>query len=165
MQLFSLTSVSDHPFLAEKIMNISRFEPWTFVDLLHRDLDRLVSNRGGAHSEENPVADWVPAVDIIEEKGQFILRADVPGVRPEDIDVSMDHGVLSVSGERHAITPEDETGVQRIERATGRFLRRFTLPETADAEAIVAKCANGILEVNIPKMPEIQARRITVEAA
>ena len=146
-------------------MNIARFEPWTFVDLLHRDLDRLVSGRHVAGDDQNPVADWVPAVDIIEEKDRFVLRADVPGVRPEDIDVSMDNGVLSVSGERHAIARDEDTGVQRIERAMGRFLRRFTLPETADADAISAKSANGILEVTIPKAPEIQARRITVEAA
>lgn len=146
-------------------MNIARFEPWNFVDLLHRDLDRLAQHRGIASNDQSPAADWVPAVDIIEEKGRFVLRADVPGVSPEDIDVSMDGGILSVSGERHAIAPEDDTGLQRIERATGRFLRRFTLPEAADAESIAAKCTNGILEVSIPKAPEVQARRITVEAA
>ncbi len=146
-------------------MNIARFEPWNFVDLLHRDLDRLAERRGVVDSDHSPVADWVPAVDIVEEQGRFVLRADVPGVNAEDIDVSMDAGVLSVSGERHAVAPSEDTGVQRIERATGRFLRRFTLPETADADGIAAKCANGILEVTIPKTPEIQARRITVEAA
>jgi HSP20 family protein len=146
-------------------MNIARFEPWTFVDLLHRDLDRLVGGRRVAGDDQSSVADWVPAVDIIEEKDRFVLRADVPGVLPEDIDVSMDNGVLSISGERHAIATGEDTGVQRIERATGRFLRRFTLPETADAEGVAARSANGILEVTIPKAPEIQARRITVEAA
>ena len=146
-------------------MNIARFEPWSFVDLLHRDLDRLAQHRDLPESDGSAVADWVPAVDIIEEKNRFVLRADVPGVSAEDIDVSMDNGVLSVSGKRLAIAPDDDTGVQRIERATGRFLRRFTLPETVDAEAIAAKCSNGILEVTIPKAPEIQARRITVEAA
>ena len=146
-------------------MNIARFEPWTFVDLLHRDLDRLAQHRNVAGNDDNPVADWVPAVDIVEEKTRFVLRADLPGVNSEDIDVSMDNGVLSISGERLAIAPDEDTGVQRIERATGRFLRRFTLPEAADAEAIAAKCANGILEVTIPKAPEIHARRITVEAA
>ena len=146
-------------------MNLARFEPWTFVDLLHRDLDRLVGARNVISDDQNPVADWVPAVDIIEEKDRFVLRADVPGVNPEDIDVSMDNGVLSISGERLAIAANDDTGVQRIERATGRFLRRFTLPETANPEGIAAKSANGILEVSIPKVPEIQARRITVEAA
>ena len=146
-------------------MNIARFEPWTFVDLLHRDLDRLVGGRHVTDDEPSALADWVPAVDIVEEKDRFILRADVPGVLPEDIDVSMDNGTLSISGERHAIATEEDTGVQRIERAPGRFLRRFTLPETAAAESVAARCTNGILEVTIPKAPEIQARRITVEAA
>lgn len=146
-------------------MNIARIEPWTFVDLLHRDLGRLVGGRHVSGDEHSPVADWVPAVDIVEEKDRFVLRADVPGVLPEDIDVSMDNGTLSISGERHAIATEEDTGVQRIERATGRFLRRFTLPETANAESVAARSANGILEVTIPKAPEIQARRITVEAA
>ena len=146
-------------------MRLAQYEPWNFVDLLHRDLDRLAERRGVASNDHNPVADWVPAVDIVEEKDRFVLRADVPGVKPEDIDVSMDAGVLSVSGERLAIAAAEDAGVQRIERATGRFLRRFTLPETANAEGIAAKYADGILEVSIPKMPEVQARRITVEAA
>jgi HSP20 family protein len=146
-------------------MNIARFEPWSFVDLLHRDLDRLVGGRRIAGDDDSTVADWVPAVDIIEEKSRFVLRADVPGVNPDAIDVSMDAGTLSISGERHAIATDEDTGVQRIERATGRFLRRFTLPEAVDAEAIAARCTNGILEVTIPKTPEVQARRITVEAA
>jgi len=146
-------------------MNIARFEPWTFVDLLHRDLDRLADYRGIARNDPASVADWIPAVDILEEKDRFVLRADVPGVEPDDIDVSMDSGVLNVSGERRAVPRADDAGVQRIERATGRFFRHFTLPETADAEGITAKCTNGILEVSIPKMPEIRARRIAVDAA
>ena len=144
-------------------MNIARFEPWTFLDLLHRDLDTLAGQR--RVTADSPVTDWVPAVDIIEEKDRFLLRADVPGVAADDIDVSMDAGVLNLSGERRAEEKSEDIGVQRIERATGRFFRRFTLPETADAEGITAKCSNGILEVSIPKMPEIQARRISVEAA
>lgn len=146
-------------------MNIARFEPWTFIDLLNRDPRGIAMPRGVSESAANPVADWIPAVDIIEEKERFVLRADVPGVSPEDIDISMEKGVLTLSGERHAIATDEDTGVQRVERASGRFSRRFTLPETADTEGVAAKCANGILEVSIPKTPEIQARRITVEAA
>ena len=104
-------------------------------------------------------------VDIIEEKGRFLVRADVPGVNPENIDVSADTGVLSVAGTRDADETGEDGDVRRSERASGRFLRRFTLPETADADGITAKSSNGILEVSIPKLPEIQARRITVEAA
>ncbi len=145
-------------------MSLTRFEPWHYLDQLHRDLDRLVSGRRSVDDGQS-VADWSPAVDIVEEKDRFVLRADVPGVSPDDIDVSMDNGILSVSGERHPLAADGDAGVQRIERATGRFLRRFTLPDTANAEAISAKCADGILEVVIPKAPEVQARRITVEAA
>lgn len=146
-------------------MNIARFEPWTFVDLLHRDLDRLADRRSIAQTDHSAVAEWLPAVDILEEKDRFLLRADMPGVVPDDINVSMDSGVLNISGERRAEGRGEDAGVQRIERATGRFFRHFTLPETADAESITAKCSNGILEVSIPKLPEIQARRIAVEAA
>ena len=138
-------------------MKIARFEPWPYVDLMNREQLRT-QERSGA-------TEWVPAVDIIEEKGRFLLRADVPGVAASDIDVSMDAGVLTVSGVRHAEERGEDAGVQRAERSTGRFLRRFTLPETVDADRIGAKSSNGILEVSIPKLPEVQARRITVEAA
>lgn len=144
-------------------MNLTRFEPWSIVDLLHRDLDRLTSRRLSNGAEENSVADWVPAVDIVEENDRFLLRADVPGVDPTAIEVSMDAGVLSVSGERKSESVSEHDGYRRVERASGRFLRRFTLPDTADADGITASSSNGILEVSIPKRPEIQARRITVE--
>ena len=83
-------------------MHLTRFEPWSVADLMHRDFDRIAARRFGQTRVENPVADWIPAVDIIEEKSRFLLRADVPGVGLDDIDVSMDDGVLTVSGERHA---------------------------------------------------------------
>ncbi len=114
---------------------------------------------------KNSATDWIPAVDIFEEKDRFVVRADIPGVDPADIDVNMDGGILSISGERHAEDRSDVDGVSRYERATGRFSRRFTLPEFADADGIKALSQNGILEISIPKQPEIQPRRITVKAA
>jgi len=146
-------------------MNIARFEPWTFVDLLRRDLDRLADPRRAVGDNHDSVADWIPAVDIFEEKDRYVVRADVPGVDPQDINVSMDNGVLNVSGERRAETRSEDARAQRVERVAGRFFRHFTLPESTDAEGITAKCSNGILEVSIPKLPEVQARRITVQAA
>lgn len=145
-------------------MNLTRFEPWSIVDLLHRDLDRIAHTRFGNSETENPVANWVPAVDIVEQKDRFVLRADVPGVDPDNIDVSMDAGVLTVSGERISENVTEDEGFRRVERASGRFFRRFNLPDTADAENITAKSSNGILEVSIPKLPEVQARRIAVDA-
>jgi HSP20 family protein len=147
-------------------MNLTRFEPWSLVNMLHRDLDQLAERRfGQLSSDENSVFDWMPAVDIVEEKNRFVLRADLPGVNVDDIDVRMENGVLSITGERNREASDDVDGVQRYERSTGKFFRRFSLPETADAENITARSTNGILEVSIPKQPEVQARRITVEAA
>ena len=149
-------------------MNVTRFEPWSLVNLLHQDLDQIAGRRFGLASGDNngsSVADWVPAVDIVEEKDRYVLRADVPGVKPEDIDVNMESGVLTVSGERHHESTEEAEGMRRVERVSGKFYRRFNLPDTTDAEEISAKSANGILEVSIPKQPEVQARRITVESA
>ncbi len=146
-------------------MNIRRYEPWSIFDLMQRELSLYSGRRAALNDENNTVADWVPAVDIVEGKDKFVLTADVPGVDPADIEVSMDAGVLSVSGERRSETSDETDGLKRVERISGKFYRRFTLPETADAEGIAAKSSNGILEVTIPKQPEIQARRITVEAA
>ena len=146
-------------------MHVTRFEPWSIADLMHRDLNRFATRRFVPADVDERVADWVPAVDIIEEKERFVLRADVPGVAPSDIDVSMDAGVLTVSGERHAEDIADEDGMRRAERSSGRFYRRFTLPETTDADNIAAKSNNGILEITIPKQAVVEARRITVEAA
>lgn len=146
-------------------MNMTRFEPWSIVDLLHRDLDRLAGRRIATGDDDAVVTDWVPAVDIVEEKERFVLRADVPGVDPADIEVSMDAGVLSIAGQRHQEARDEDAGLQRMERASGRFFRRFSLPDTADAENIKAHCRNGILEVSIPKQPQVQARRIEVHAA
>jgi len=130
-------------------MSLVRFEPWSLVDRISRDNHRS----------------WVPAVDIFEEQERFIVRADLPGVDPDDIEVNMENGVLTVSGERKNEERSEFEGVSRIERISGRFLRRFTLPDTADADAIKAKCRNGILEISIPKQAAVQPRRIAVEAA
>ena len=146
-------------------MNIRRYEPWSLFDLMQRDMLPLVGRRTALTGADNTVADWVPAVDIVEEKDRFVLHADVPGVDPAKIEVSMDAGVLSLSGERRSETSDEFEGFKRVERISGKFYRRFTLPETADAEGISAKTSNGVLEITIPKQPEVLARRITVEAA
>lgn len=144
-------------------MNLVHFEPWSIADLINRDFGRSALRQLATSNGENSVADWTPAVDIVEQKDRFIVRADVPGVDPRAIDVSMDGGVLSVSGERQTEDRSEVDGVQRYERISGRFYRRFTLPDTADAEGITAKSTNGILEISIPKQPEVRARRIAVE--
>ena len=134
-------------------MRLTRFEPWRIADVLQQDSSRSFSGH------------WQPAVDIVEYDDAYILRADLPGVDSSEIDINTDKGVLTISGERQAIATEDNAQLTRRERASGKFQRRFTLPESSDVEQIRAQSRNGILEVRIPKQPEVQARRITVEAA
>ncbi len=138
-------------------MKIAHFEHWPTIDVMGRNLNSRLR-----HNADNQ---WRPAVDIIEEKDRFLLRADVPGVDASDIDIAMDAGILTGSGVRQPDEQSDDAGIQRAERTSGRFSRRFTMPETVDADTITAKSRNGILEVVIPKLPEVAARRITVEAA
>jgi HSP20 family protein len=146
-------------------MTLTRFAPCSIVDLMEGDLKRFPTQRFKLNGDDRPASDWAPAVDIVEEKARFVLRADVPGVAPDDIEISMDAGVLSVAGERNVDTASQEADPRRVERVSGRFFRRFSLPESADASGITAKSSNGILEVAIPKLPAVQARRIAVEAA
>ncbi|RLA35715.1 MAG: Hsp20/alpha crystallin family protein [Gammaproteobacteria bacterium] len=149
-------------------MNVTRFEPWNMMNLLHRDLELGGARRSalaGYDDNGSSVADWLPAVDIVEEKQRFVLRADIPGVKADDIEVNMEKGVLSLSGERHQESSEEVDGMQRLERSSGKFYRRFSLPESADPDAISAKSADGILEIIIPKQERVKARKITVAAA
>ena len=142
-------------------MNLQRFEPFSLINVLNRDLDRFAGR-----TSSGPVADWIPAVDILEQKDGFVIRADLPGVSAEDIDVSMEDGLLSISGERSRLADAEFDGVRRFERAAGKFVRRFTLPDNVDADGIAARSADGILEITIPKQPEVDTtRRIAVEAA
>lgn len=141
-------------------MSLIRNEPWSLLNRLNRDLDGFLS----AAAPANAVA-FIPPVDVREEADRFVVEADLPGVSPADIDVTAEKGVLTIKGERKSEKREQAAGYERIERVGGSFLRRFTLPENAQADAIRARVANGVLEVTIPKQPEIAAKRVTVEAA
>jgi HSP20 family protein len=147
-------------------MNIIRYEPWGFVTRLQHDLDRLLS-ASALSGEESPAVttDWHPAVDIKEEANRFVIHADVPGVDSKDIDVTLDNGVLTIRGQRRVDAREERDGYRRVERLSGQFFRRFSLPDTAAPEGVEAKYANGVLEVHIPKQPEVQPRRIKVNVA
>ncbi|MFO7306737.1 MAG: Hsp20/alpha crystallin family protein [Gammaproteobacteria bacterium] len=147
-------------------MTLTLYEPWSIVNRLHRDLDRLMSRELGLRDDASlgAVSEWVPAVDIQERDDAFVITADVPGVKPEDIEITMENGVLSLRGRREHEASTKENGYRRIERARGEFFRRFSLPDTADADSIEATCSNGVLTVRIAKKPEVQPRRIQVRA-
>jgi len=147
-------------------MTLVRYEPWNMLQQLQREMNTLFENRFPAEGENSNVAtsDWAPAVDIKEEDDRFLVMADIPGVEPKDIEVSMENGILSIKGERKSEHTEEKEGYKRIERVYGTFHRRFTLPESADPDGITAKSKNGTLEIVIPKRESVQPRRISVES-
>ena len=145
-------------------MNMIRYEPWSLMNRLHRDLDQLFTTRFD-RDEPATVADWVPAVDIREDDKQFTLWADLPGVDAKDVEVTMEKGMLSIQGKRHSETSEERDGYRRVERTSGRFVRRFSLPDSADESGITARSKDGVLEVVIPKQPAQLAKTIKVKAA
>ena len=121
-------------------------------------------NLGETASDESSVvtSQWAPRVDIVEEPTRFVILADLPGVDPQDVDVLMDKGILSIRGERGSDIDAQSGRYSRIERRYGMFHRRFALPDSADAEGITADGRNGVLAISIPKRPETTPRRIQV---
>ncbi len=143
-------------------MTVVRYEPWSLVNRFQRDIDRLFS------AQQTTAADsgaWLPPVDINEEDNQFLLHIDLPGVDPKAVEITSEQGVLTIKGKREEAKREVRNGYRRVERITGEFQRRFSLPDSADVQNIKAKAVNGVLEVSIPKLAQVQPQRITVEAA
>ncbi len=141
-------------------MNITRYEPWSLLNQLQREMDSIMHREGDTTS---PVSDWTPAVDIREIDNAYLLHADVPGVKPEDIEIHMENNVLTLTGKREFDKTEDQNGYKRVERVRGKFYRRFSLPDTADGDKVSAKTANGVLEITIPKQAKVLPRKIEIK--
>jgi len=144
-------------------MNITRYDPWRMMDEWRQEMDRTFPLFHHDDTSQVVGGEWVPAVDIKEEDDRYVLHADIPGVKPEDIDITMEHGVLSIRGERKFEEKEEKENYRRFERSHGIFYRRFTLPGNTDPEGITASGDNGVLEVVIPKTTESQFKRIEVK--
>lgn len=142
-------------------MAIQQYRPLSLLDELQRDVSTLFNRPALATnfgSEE-----WSPAVDIKETKNDFVIHADLPGVKSEDIEVTAENGVLTIKGQRESEKKEEKDNYKRIERFSGSFMRRFTLPTTADLDHISAKTKNGVLELHVPKTEKSQSKRIEIK--
>ncbi len=129
--------------------------PWS---QFHQEMSRMLGENSNVVT-----SDWVPVVDIKEEKDRFVLHADLPGVDPDKIDITMEEGVLSIRGERQLEDVDEGGEYKRVERLHGTFYRRFSLPEEADPEGIQARHSQGVLAVTIPKRQSVTPRRIQVD--
>lgn len=145
-------------------MNIIHYQPWGLMNRLHREIDQIFGENAAATAAAgDTLAAWTPAVDVHEETDRFVVRADLPGVEPADIQVTAEEGVLTIRGTRKAEQRTEKSGYERFERVTGSFLRRFTLPETVHSEAIKARHVNGVLELTLPKQAKPEPKRIAID--
>ena len=150
-------------------MTLTSLEPWSLLDRFNQQLNQLGYSDKALSSNDSDYSNivtshWRPAVDIKEEAGRFLITADLPGVEPKDIEITMDNGVLTIKGERKSEVRDEKEGYKRVERVSGTFYRRFSLPDTADAERIEAKGNHGVLEVTLPKHEKVQPRKIEVKS-
>jgi HSP20 family protein len=142
------------------------YDPWNVLNQFYKDLDQVyVKQNKPSDDEDSTIATsaWVPAIDIQEEEQRFLIYADLPGVDPNIIEVSMEKGILTIKGERPSISPEDSKLYKRVERRHGTFYRRFSLPDSVDIAKIAATSKHGVLEITIPKREAEQPRKISVE--
>jgi HSP20 family protein len=139
-------------------MQLISHNPWELMSGLRRDVDRMLRTDGAGRHE------FVPAVDILEEPERYVVRADLPGVDADAIDITVDGGLLTIRGERKAKVQAEGVTLQRAERACGNFERAFRLPETAASEGFEADYRQGVLTVRIPKTKQAQPYRIQVTA-
>jgi len=141
-------------------MALVRWEPARELSSLQSEMNRLFSSFFGDVDEG--ARRWTPAMDLMEAEDHLVLKADLPGLSEEDVQIEVRDNVLTVSGERKAEQEEKRDGYYRVERSFGRFARSLTLPEGIDADAIEASFDKGVLEVRIPKPAERQPRRISI---
>lgn len=148
-------------------MALVRWEPARELDSLQSDVNRLFDSffgRREAGQAANGPGRWVPAMDLVETEDHLVLRADLPGLEREDVEIEVKDGVLTVSGERRSEHEEKGEGYHRVERSFGRFSRSLGLPRDVKAEDVEASFENGVLEVKVPKPEERKPTRIEIAA-
>lgn len=142
--------------------NIMR--PFSFVPVfgdLEKEFNKLVGH--GFDSSIVDASDWQPTVDIIEESKQFVVKVDIPGVDPKDINIDLDRNTLTIKGEKEAEHKEKKDNFVRYERSKGSFYRRIMLPDVVDSDKITAQSKNGVLFITIPKSDKSVTRKIEVK--
>jgi HSP20 family protein len=147
-------------------MAITRWDPLKNMLALQERMNRLFEDslsRSRGLEEDLALGTWLPPVDIYEEPERIVLRADLPGVRPENVDIRIESNTLTLSGERRLEREVKRDNYHRVERQYGSFSRSFTLPGTVDTERIRAEHRDGVLEISLPKREESRPKQIKVQ--
>lgn len=150
-------------------MAVIRWEPARDLQTIQQEMNRLF---GGFFDAPTPgsgsgqlARQWIPAMDLVEHEHEYVLKADLPGVKESDVSIEVEDSVLTISGKRNSEHEQRKDGYYRIERASGGFSRTLTLPEGIDAESIKASFEDGVLEVRIPKPEQRKPRKVAINAA
>jgi HSP20 family protein len=149
-------------------MAVIRWEPVRELHTMQNEMNRLFNtffdspSSRGANGEQVATRRWIPAMDVVETADQFVLRADLPGMSENDVNIEVEDNVLTISGERKSEYEQHDKGYYRVERASGSFSRSLTLPEGVDAERIQASFDSGVLEVKIPKPEQQKPRKVQI---
>src|SRR4030081_1240797 len=142
--------------------NLNRWEPFRGAANLHEQLNRVFGEGFGRIEEESNLTTWAPAVDILENEHELVVKADVPDVNPKDLDIRVENNILTIRGERKFEKQVNDGNYLRVERAYGSFARSFSLANTVNTEAIKADYQNGVLTRTIPKKEEAKPKQIKV---
>ena len=139
-----------------------RFDPFAELRAMQSQVNRLFEPWARNDQEDLVTGTWIPAVDVEEIGDKMVLRAELPGIKQENIDISFTDGVLTIRGERRFEKEGSERTFHRIERSYGTFVRSFTLPRSVDPSGITASYTDGILTVEVPKREEAKPRQIRI---
>jgi len=148
---------------------ITRWNPFKELEEMENRLStvfgRVPVKQNGERKEAMTVAEWAPLVDITEDDKEYLIKAELPEVKKEDVKVSVQDNVISISGERKSEKEEKGKKYHRVERAYGSFYRSFTLPEDADGGIVAAEFKDGVLKVRLPKSEKAKPKSIEVKVA
>jgi len=146
--------------------SITRYTTSPEFRTLQSQMNRLFEPFLGRSFDDQDLASgsWIPPVDVVEEKDAILVSAELPGLRPEDVEIQYENGVLVLRGQRTFQQESNDRTYHRVERAYGTFVRSFTLPRSADPEKITASFQNGLLEVRVPKREEAKPKMIPINA-
>jgi len=143
-------------------MAIERYQPTSFLQQFNNEINRMLTRDANGFPALTG-GQWSPAVDIRETEDAYAIEAEVPGVDPGEIEVTLEKGVLTLKGERSREAANEQGQTRYVERSYGQFVRRFSLPETADEDNIEARAEHGVLKLTVRKKPQTQPRRIEVQ--
>lgn len=154
----------------EQMMNtLIRYDPFKEMDELQSRFAKMFgltpARTGSGGQESMTVAEWSPSVDIIEDEKEWLVKADLPEVKKEDVKVTVENGILTITGERKFEKEEKDKKYHRIERSYGNFLRSFSLPDGADGSKVNAEFKDGVLKVHLPKGEKAKPKTVEVKVA